>query len=424
MNAHIARTLLALAAFLVVALVLGVFAGAARGLVLCAVALLCLTACRMKLPAAQRDDASEAPGAPFGVCVLDEEQRVLWCNGSAAGHFGVRPRAATGLPASRLVFAQEFDAWLAAGDFSRPLKVKTVRGEGTELSISLVPHLHSQWLLLSRDVTSEARNEVLRRDGVGDALHELCTPVTVLAGHLETVRRLKLDPWRAADYLELMEQQCLRMQSTIGELVKLWSLDSVPAPAADERVDVAGMLARIRGDMEGLSGGRHYIALSADAGVGLFGSPGDLASAFRNLAINAVRYTPPGGVICIEWRQTPDGAELAVQDNGVGIAHEHLPRLTERFYQVDGARSRAAGGRGIGLAIVKSTLERHQAMLEIQSEPGRGSRFCAKFPAGRVLTMTPGRSVEMPVYVSDDIEVPVVMRLPANIGGKFPAQPA
>jgi two-component system phosphate regulon sensor histidine kinase PhoR len=461
MNDTLARILLAIAAFLFAALVMGVFAGSARGVVLCSVGLLCLAACRIKIPSAVPLEATLAPpilppvrrgfwrrtldrlagapearaargtpspGAPYGVCVLDEEFRVLWCNGSAAGHFGIRPSAATGLPVARVIFADQFDAYLAAGNFTRPLKLERV--EGAILSISLVPHLHSQWLLLSRDVTLETRTEVLRRDGVADALHELCTPVTVLAGHLDTLRRVRLDPWRSSDCLQYMEQQCRRMQATIGDLVNLWTLDSAPPPPAEERVDVPALLAQIRADIAALSGGGHQIALDAQPGVGLYGSASEIASAFGNLATNAIRYTPKGGSVWIVWRQTGDGAELTVEDNGIGIAKDHIPRLTERFYQVDRAQSRALGGSGLGLAIVKSILTRYKATLEIDSEPGRGSRFCVKFPAGRVLIMTTPEPMELNVWpeeetaeldTPDAIPTHAAMRQLPDIGGKATA---
>ena len=463
MNDTLARILLAIAAFLFAALVMGVFAGSARGVVLCSVGLLCLAACRVKMapavpldeivptpataPAARRGvwrrtldrltgapearvgrSGAPAPGAPYGVCVLDEQFRILWCNGSAGGHFGIRPSSAIGLPAARVIFAEEFDSYLAARNFTRPLKLE--RHSGAIVSISLVPHLHSQWLLLSRDVTLETRTEVLRRDGVADALHELCTPVTVLAGHVDSLRRMRAGPRQGQDYLEFMEQQCRRMQATIGDLVRLWTLDSAPPPPIEERVDVPAVLAQIRADMEALSGGRHHIALYAQPGVGLYGSAAEIASAFGNLASNAIRYSPPGRAVWIVWRRTAEGAELSVEDNGIGIAKEHIPRLTERFYQVDRARSRAAGGTGLGLAIVKGILERYRATLEIESEPGRGSRFTARFPAGRVLIMTAPAMVDLNVLPAEveiaeaetelSLPSPATIRLP-DIGGKAPA---
>jgi len=196
----------------------------------------------------------------------------------------------------------------------------------------------------------------------------------------------------------------------------------------EERVDVPGMLAQMRADLEALSGGRHHIAVNAQPGLGLYGSASEIASAFGNLATNAIRYTPKGGAIWIVWRQTGEGAELMVEDNGIGIAKEHLPRLTERFYQVDREQARAAGGSGLGLAIVKSILARYKATLEIDSEPGRGSRFSARFPAGRVLIMTTPALVDLNVWPAEQAELdapanlpaPATMRLP-DIGGKAPA---
>jgi two-component system phosphate regulon sensor histidine kinase PhoR len=443
MSERTTRTLLAIAAFLSAALIMGVFAGPARGVVLCSVALLCLAACRTRLPALWEEGAQPLQEplpaskafweqALIGVCVLDSEHRVLWCNGSAAAHFETKAEAATGRPIAATIAAHEFASYLAAGDFAKPLTLETDRGEGAILSIWLVPHLHSQWLLLSRDVTLETRAEILRRDGVADALHELCTPVTVLAGYLDTVRRLKLDPWRSSDYLNFMEQQCRRMQSTIGDLVSLWTLEAAPVPSADERVDVVALLAKVRADMEALSGDRHRIVFEAQSGLGLVGSVGEIASAFSNLAINAIRYTPPGGVVRVLWRATPAGAELAVEDNGIGIAAEHIPRLTERFYQVNRRFSRAKGGSGLGLAIVKNVLERHQATLEIESEPGTGSRFSAKFPAHRVIVMVTrmpaaeGRQAEEDDLVDTATDLPITVpaavmnRLP-DIGEKVPA---
>jgi two-component system phosphate regulon sensor histidine kinase PhoR len=163
----------------------------------------------------------------------------------------------------------------------------------------------------------------------------------------------------------------------------LSQLESAPPPAA-ERIAIMPLLERIRADAEALSAGRHLITLQAEPTVDILGSEKELASAFTNLANNAVRYTPSGGKIRIIWNETPDGASLSVQDTGVGIAPEHAPRLTERFYRVDRGRSRDTGGTGLGLAIAKHALARHDARLEIESAPGRGSRFTARFPGSRL----------------------------------------
>jgi two-component system phosphate regulon sensor histidine kinase PhoR len=147
---------------------------------------------------------------------------------------------------------------------------------------------------------------------------------------------------------------------------------------------VRPLLERLKADAEALSGGKHTIKLSIDTPNDLLGAESELASAFLNLASNAVRYTPAGGEIRLVWRSSAEGAEFSVEDTGIGIEPEHIPRLTERFYRVDRSRSRETGGTGLGLAIAKHALARHDATLEIESELGKGSRFSARFPARRL----------------------------------------
>jgi two-component system phosphate regulon sensor histidine kinase PhoR len=199
------------------------------------------------------------------------------------------------------------------------------------------------------------------------------------------VRELKLDPQRTRDYMNLMAEQARRMQRIVDDLLALSTLESSPEPSPEERVNVQGLLARVKADADALSGGRHRITLEAMEGFDIAGAESEIASAFGNLASNAVRYTPEGGTVRLIWRASQEGTEFTVEDTGVGIEPQHVPRLTERFYRVDRGRSRETGGTGLGLAIVKHALLRHQATLDIQSEPGKGSRFSARFPASRVI---------------------------------------
>jgi len=322
---------------------------------------------------------------PYGLAIVDEEYRIVWCNDSCESHFGIDAESDAGQPITNLVRQPEFVEYVAARDFSKPLELKTTRADGLVLSIQLVPYVESQHLLLSRDITQGIRVETMRRDFVANVSHELRTPLTVLVGFLETVRELKLDPERSRDYLNLMSEQSRRMQRIIDDLLMLSTLESAPEPPHEERVDVASLLERIRGEAEALSAGRHRVVLDAHPGFDLLGTESEIASAFGNLASNAIRYTPAGGEVRLLWRVSQEGAEFAVEDTGAGIEAEHIPRLTERFYRVDRGRSRETGGTGLGLAIVKHALARHQATLNIESTPGKGSRFTANFPARRVV---------------------------------------
>jgi two-component system phosphate regulon sensor histidine kinase PhoR len=329
---------------------------------------------------------------PYGVAILDAEFRIVWGNDSSEAHFEIDSESDAGQPITNLARQPEFVEYVAARDFSVPLQLKTARSDGLILSVQLVPYVESQWLLLSRDVTQATKLEAVRRDFVANVSHELRTPLTVLIGFLETVRELKLDPERSRDYLNLMSEQGRRMQRIIDDLLMLSTLESAPEPPHDERIEIALLLARVHSEAEALSGGRHRIRLDAEEGYDLLGAESELASAFGNLASNAIRYTPSGGEVRLVWRATAEGAAFSVEDTGIGIEREHIPRLTERFYRVDRGRSRETGGTGLGLAIVKHALARHQATLDIESEPGKGSRFTARFPGRRVVptsTRTP-----------------------------------
>jgi two-component system phosphate regulon sensor histidine kinase PhoR len=322
---------------------------------------------------------------PDGVVILDAQNRIEWCNEGAGRHFGLDLRTDVGRPVINLVRQPEFAAYVEAEDYAHAIPLRSEHGGGLALSVQVIPYGEAQKLLLSRDITRLEKVETMRRDFVANVSHELRTPLTVLAGFLETVRELKLDPQRTRDYMNLMAEQARRMQRIVDDLLALSTLESSPEPSLEERVNVHGLLARVKADAAALSGGRHRITLDAMEGFDIAGTESEIASAFGNLASNAVRYTPEGGTVHLIWRASQEGAEFTVEDTGVGIEPQHIARLTERFYRVDRGRSRETGGTGLGLAIVKHALMRHQATLDIQSEPGKGSRFSARFPARRVM---------------------------------------
>jgi two-component system phosphate regulon sensor histidine kinase PhoR len=240
-------------------------------------------------------------------------------------------------------------------------------------------------LVLSLDITERLRAEGMRRDFVANVSHEIRTPLTVLSGFIETMHSLPLTTVERERVLVLMNQQTQRMQTLVADLLTLAQLEGSPRPAADRWVGLDGLLLRIAADAEALSAGRHPLNLKPATNVELAGIESELLSAIANLVTNAVRYTPDGGEVEVAWRQLEDGSgELTVIDTGPGIGREHIPRLTERFYRVDGSRSRETGGTGLGLSIVKHVMQRHGGELMIQSEVGKGSRFRLVFPAARV----------------------------------------
>jgi two-component system phosphate regulon sensor histidine kinase PhoR len=323
-----------------------------------------------------------ARALPDGVVILDGE-RIAWLNDMARAHLEIEPATDVGRPLVHLVRIPEFQEYLERNDFSKPVIVNAPHASGRVLSMQVVEYGENQKLVLTRDITQFRQVERVRREFVANVSHELRTPLTVVSGFLETLRDEK-DPHAARRYIGLMSEQAKRMERLVEDLLTLSSLESSPPPPMEEPVDMRALTERLGADARALSAGRHDISIAAEADVNLVGSETEIASALGNLVSNAVRYTPSGGSVRLRWHATPDGASFDVEDTGIGIAPEHIPRLTERFYRVDRGRSRETGGTGLGLAIVKHALQRHGAMLDIASQPGAGSRFTARFGGGRV----------------------------------------
>jgi two-component system phosphate regulon sensor histidine kinase PhoR len=194
------------------------------------------------------------------------------------------------------------------------------------------------------------------------------------------------------------------MQTLVNDLLTLSRLEGSPLPGPGEWTPAASLLAQVEQESRALSatlGKAQELRFTAPAGLELGGSASELQSAASNLVSNAVRYTPTAGHIEAHWRVLPDGrAEFVVTDTGPGIAAEHLPRLTERFYRVDRSRSRETGGTGLGLAIVKHVVQRHGGELKVESTPGAGSRFAIQFPASRVRSVRPADGAARPATES------------------------
>ncbi|MGE5117298.1 MAG: phosphate regulon sensor histidine kinase PhoR, partial [Betaproteobacteria bacterium] len=330
---------------------------------------------------------SAIEASPNGVLMLDAADRIEWCNRIAADHFGLDPERDRQQHVTNLLRAPAFVAHLQAGQYGQAVTVQGAGGRGT-LSVLVRPYGERMKLVLSQDVTERERGDAMRRDFVANVSHEIRTPLTVLSGFIETLGRLELGDAERRRVLELMAQQTRRMQSLVADLLTLAQLEGSPRPPADQWVALTPLLQAAEAEARALSAGRHSIAFDATPGVQIAGSEVELQSAIANLVNNAVRYTPEPGHIEVRFRRHDNGAaEIAVSDTGPGIAREHLPRLAERFYRVDGSRSRDTGGTGLGLAIVKHVVQRHGGELDVVSEVGRGSTFRLLLPAVRVRTV-------------------------------------
>jgi len=336
--------------------------------------------------------------SPNGVVLLDADVRIEWFNQSAGQHFGLDSERDLQQHFGNLVRDPGFAEYLAAADFRHDVLMPGRANTETKpvrLSVHIHPYGDGRSLLLSRDVTALEQAEAMRRDFVANVSHEIRTPLTVLGGFVETLQTLPLDDEERRRYLDLMAQQAYRMQSLVSDLLTLSRLEGSPLPSDNEWVGADSILNQCRQEAQELSrilwSQSQHILFDSDADVLLAGSTLELHSAMFNLIGNAVRYTPPDKAIRVALQMQADGGVIfSVRDEGVGIAAEHLPRVTERFYRVDRSRSRDTGGTGLGLAIVKHVAQRHGGELSISSVLGAGSTFTVRFPPGRVKRRDPG----------------------------------
>jgi two-component system, OmpR family, phosphate regulon sensor histidine kinase PhoR len=326
---------------------------------------------------------SAIEASPNGVLLLDSMQQIEWCNSVAADHFGLDPKRDLRQPVTNLVRAPAFVTYLRDARFDGPI---TFTGPNGQISLSVLIRRYGegQLLILSRDITERERSDAIRRDFVANVSHEIRTPLTVLTGFIETMSQLRLSEAERKRVLTLMAQQAHRMQTLVSDLLMLAQLEGSPLPTAERWVPLTRLLQQLEAEAKSISQGRHLLLFDEPGGIVIAGIESELLSAIGNLVQNAVRYTQSGGKIEVTWRQMADGSgQLSVSDTGPGIAREHLSRLTERFYRVDGSRSRDTGGTGLGLAIVKHVIQRHGGELTIESEVGKGSTFRLVFPAAR-----------------------------------------
>jgi two-component system, OmpR family, phosphate regulon sensor histidine kinase PhoR len=331
-----------------------------------------------------REFRNSTSAMPDGVVVLDSLWEIIWFNDAAERLLGLRPGQDLRRRIGNLIRHPDFVGYLRHGVFDEPVDIPAPAAPGVRISLRVVPYGSDQRLLMARDVTRLHRLEEMRRDFVANASHELRSPLTVIGGYLDAMRadsRLEHD-WGVP--LAEMEHQMQRMLATIKDLRELSRLETEAREAPFAPVDVPALLQRVQRDALALGHGPRDVVVEVKDRVWVLGSESELFSAFSNLVFNAMRYTPDSGRVNLRWWMEEDGARLSVTDTGVGISSEHLPRLTERFYRVDRSRNRDSGGTGLGLAIVKHVLQRHDANLEVESEPGKGSVFTCHFPMERI----------------------------------------
>nr|WP_041604645.1 phosphate regulon sensor histidine kinase PhoR [Thioflavicoccus mobilis] len=328
-----------------------------------------------------------ANSVPDALVILDKHKRIEWANPSAGALMDVHWPRDDGRSLTEILRHPELSELIDAGEYMRPMDLAPEHNRALMLSLRITPfgERKRQRLVVARDITKVYHLNMIRRDFVANASHELRTPLTVIAGFLETLADSPQTPEGHRRPLNLMRNQSERMRSIIEDLLMLSRLDMADQAGQPEAVDVWAELHHILHEAQALSEGAHRFTAEIDRGLLVAGHQIELRSAFSNLVFNAVKHTPAGSRVHVVWQRDAEGPYFAVGDDGPGIEPEHLPRLTERFYRVDKARSRLSGGTGLGLAIVKHVLNRHNARLLIASEPGEGSTFTCRFSPDRGL---------------------------------------
>ena len=323
-----------------------------------------------------------------GVLLVDALGAIDWCNQVATRLLGVRLPADRGRFLIDVLREPEVVQYFQRENFTEPLKLRSERNPAIYLQIDVTVYGAGRRMLLARDVTDVFRLERMRVDFVANVSHELRTPLTVINGYLETLHGMEDEHVPLAMLnraLTQMQAQSMRMEALVNDLTVLSRLESrSDARDSGQLIDVARLVARLTDEVPLQAGEHKAISVEVSQQALLLGQEKEIHSAFGNLINNACKYTEADGHVFVEWRLEAGRAVFEVRDDGEGIEAEHLPRLTERFYRVDKSRSVSTGGTGLGLAIVKHALMRHQATLEIDSEPGVGSCFRCVFPLHRV----------------------------------------
>ena len=333
--------------------------------------------------------------SPNGVILLDDEARIDWCNNTAASHLGLDATKDRLQHIVHLVRDPLFTKYFSQENHPSEILIdgrSTSMSNLRKLSVQLHKYGEGRLLLLTRDITEIAKADAMRRDFVANVSHEIRTPLTVLGGFVETLQSVPLDAEDTQKYLKLMSVQAERMQSLVADLLTLSQLEASQAPNGQDKVSLPELVTQVMAEANSLIAyladqhqvQKHALVFDRIPHLDILGSRSELMSALSNLVNNAIRYTPTAGLIHLSFSLTESQLMISVKDTGPGIASEHIPRLTERFYRIDHSRSRETGGTGLGLAITKHVMQRHGGELLIQSELGKGSTFSLLLPKSRI----------------------------------------
>jgi two-component system phosphate regulon sensor histidine kinase PhoR len=326
-----------------------------------------------------------------GLIALDREQRIRSANriaeqllGLSGEYRGKLLQQATRQPdLSRFVN----EALAANGHLGAEIRLEGVETLVMQAASEPLPGSDGRLdglLIVLDDITRLKRLESMRTDFAANVSHELRTPITNIKGYVETLQEIGYDdPPQVGHFIEIIHRNTRRLSMLVEDLLSLASLDQIDSRTGLEFEDLE--IGQVLGDVQGELGDTaraKQVALSVSCGPGIrvFANRTLVHQAVANLVSNAIKYSPTGSSVEVEGRLAGDVVEIEVVDNGPGIPAKHLPRIFERFYRVDKARSRELGGTGLGLALVKHIALAHGGAVDAQSVVGKGSRFTIRLP--------------------------------------------
>lgn len=316
---------------------------------------------------------------PDAIISIDPNGKIEWFNAAAKRILQLR-RTDVSRSLETLLRTPEFLAYLKQENYQEPLILTSFKGVQRVRSVSIFEYYQHHKLIVIKDIHELYNLAQIRKDFVANASHELRTPLTVFTGYLEMMLEMKSQDPTWDKPMQQMNKQAQRMQAIINDLLTLSAMESETLTEEKQIVNVPAILMGLQQNADLISSDRHQFIFEVDNQLNIIGYPTPLTSVFTNLISNAVRYTPEEGSIKVRWFENKKGVFFEVEDTGIGIAQDQIPRITERFYRVDTARSRDTGGTGLGLAIVKHILERHGAVLTVESQIRVGSKFTCRFP--------------------------------------------
>lgn len=318
--------------------------------------------------------------------MINKKGNLDWWNLASEKLLGLQYPKDRNQSVTNLIRDPQFADYFHRENYTQTLKIKAPGDNQRVLEFQIALFGEHERLMIVRDITQLQRLESMRKDFVGNVSHELGTPITVIKGYLEAIvdNMEDLDPkWQ--NPMRQMRQQAIRMENIVRDLLTLASLETETVSREQDQIDLKALFLEIEHDSQQMFADKsHEFSIDCEDDLIFTGKRSEMYSAISNLVVNAAKYTPAHGKIQLTAKKMKKSLLIAVVDNGAGIESKHIPRLTERFYRVDGSRSSDTGGTGLGLAIVKHILARHNGELLIESEVGKGSKFTCKLPLSRL----------------------------------------